>query len=253
VLNWNYTDLPKPDGVISLEEANRIYLQNAPLTMTYAGYYSDKKNDTEMRLVYLPKVPDGGPSFQMLDAYSGRLLDYRGQPVLPIPSTQVFNDISTSYAFQEITLLGKAGLMKENGPEFRPGEAISLVDLLRTMLGIYQGPESIRGISENDIVQRAVNQGWLEQVLPPQSKVERGQLARIIVRSLDLKYLADLSEIYQLPYRDASVIDKDLKGYAALCWGLGIIRSDGVRFEPQHIVTREEAAMALVRSLGVKR
>ncbi len=252
-LNWDYSELPKARGVAGLEEANRIYLQNAPLTLTYAPYYSREKNATEMRLVYMPKVPDGRPGFHMMDAFSGGLLDYQGKPAAAVASARVFNDIAGSYAEKEITLLGKAGLMTEYGDTFHPAEPVQLVDLLRAMVGIYQGPETIRSITDSDVMQRALAQGWLKEALPPQSVVQRGLMAQIMIRSLGLEYLAEIGEIYQLPYRDAALITKDLKGYAALSWGLGIIRADGVRFAPQHTVTRAEAAAALVHSLAVKR
>lgn len=252
-LNWDYSDLPKAEGIVGLEEANRIYLQSAPLTLTYAPYYSREKNDTEMRLVYLPKVPDGRPGFRMMDAFSGGLLDHQGQPAAEAASAHVFNDIAGSYAENEITLLGKAGLMTEYGDAFHPAEPVQLVDLLQAMVGIYQGPETVRSITDSEVMQRALAQGWLKEALPPQSAVQRGLMAQIMIRSLGLEYLAEIGEIYQLPYRDAASITKDLKGYAALSWGLGIIRSDGVRFAPQHTITREEAAAALVHSLAVKR
>lgn len=252
-LNWDYSSLPPATGVIGLEQANRIYLGRAPLTLTYVPYYSAASKDTEMRLVYLPRVPDGQPSFRMLDAFSGDLLNNAGQPANTRTTGHVFNDVAGNFAEKEIGLLGKAGLMTEYGDAFHPGEPIAAADLLRAMLSIYQGPEAVRELSAGDIIKRALAQGWLEEEMAPESTVERDLLAQIMVRSLGLEYLAEIPEIYRLPYSDAASISQRSTGYVALCWGLGIIRADGVRFEPQYMITRAEAASALINSLRIKR
>lgn len=252
-LDWDYSTLPPAAGVMGLEKANQAYLQAAPLTLTYAPYYSSASRTTEMRLVYLPKVPDGQPEFQMLDASSGSKLDYQGQPVTTAPTGHVFNDTAGNFAAQEIELLGKSGLMTEYGEAFHPSEAIKLADLMRAMLGIYQGPEMIRSLSDPDAIKQAMAQGWLKEEIPPESTVTRSLMTQVLIRSLGLEYLAEIPEIYQLPYRDATSIADNTKGYAALCWGLGIIRSDGVSFAPQQNITRAEAAAALVNSLRIKR
>ena len=252
-LTWDYSTLPTADGVMGLAKANQVYLQEAPLTLTYVAYYSAAQRDTEMRLVYLPKVPDGQPGFRMLDAMDGTRLDNQGWPVLTAPAGQVFNDITGNFAAKEIELLGKAGLMMEYGEQFHPGEAIKLADLMRAMLGIYQGPEMVRNMPDTDVIKQALARGWLKEEIAPESTVPRALLAKVLIRSLGLEYLAAIPEIYRLPYRDAATIAEDTRGYAALCWGLGIIRADGVRFEPQQLITRAEAAAALVNSLRVKR
>ncbi|HRY12624.1 MAG TPA: hypothetical protein P5309_03530 [Syntrophomonadaceae bacterium] len=253
VLTWDYSALPPADDVIGLDKAAQIYLQEAPLTLTYSAYYSTAKGETEMRLVYLPKVPDGQPGFRMLDALDGTRLDNQGRPVLPTPTGQVFNDITGNFAAQEIELLGKAGLMTEYGEQFHPGEAIKLVDLTRAMLGIYQGSEMTRTMPDTDVIKQALARGWLKEEMAPETTVPRSLMAQVLIRSLGLEYLAEIPEIYRLPYRDADSIAEDTRGYAALCWGLGIIRADGVRFESQQVITRAEAAAALVNSLRVKR
>ncbi|NLB18064.1 MAG: peptidase, partial [Syntrophomonadaceae bacterium] len=158
-----------------------------------------------------------------------------------------------NFAAREIELLGKSGLMTEYGEAFHPSEAINLADLMRAMLGIYQGPEMIRSLSDADAIKQAMAQGWLKEEMPPESTVTRSLMTQVLIRSLGLEYLAEIPEIYQLPYRDANSIAENTRGYAALCWGLGIIRSDGVSFAPQQDITRAEAAAALVNSLRIKR
>lgn len=252
-LNWDHATLPAAAGVIGLEQAKGMYLDQAPLTLTYAAYYSAAKRDTEMRLVYLPKVPDGQPGFRMLDAFSGEPLDNKGKPLASAPARFMFNDVAGNFAEKEINMLGRAGLMTEYGGDFRPAEAVQAADLLRAMLSIYQGADAVRELSRDEVMKRALAQGWLKHEMEAQSAVTREFMAQLMVRSLGLEYLAKLPDIYRLPYRDAASISPGNTGHVALCWGLGIIRADGVRFAPRHEISRAEAAAALVNSLRVKR
>lgn len=250
-LTWNYADLPKAEGLIGLDRANQIYLQAAPLTLQYSPLYSAAKGDVEMRLVYQPLVPAAQPDFRMIEAHSGMLVDEEGKPVMPKTQARLFQDITGNFAEKEIALLGKAGLMTEYGDQFHPDEEVSLASLLRAMQGAADGLDSIREITDEQVVQKALEKGWLKEQSPPEAKVSRGQLSQLMVRFLTLDYLAKLQDIYVLPYLDSSAIDADLRGYVALCWGLKIIRADGITFQSRHQVSRAEAAAALVRALGI--
>ncbi len=252
-LNWFYGDLPASQGILGTEKATQIYLQSAPLTLTYAAFYSPDKRDSEMRLVYMPQVPDGKPSFRMIEAHKGTLLDYQGQPIAPTRQVKSYNDVAGNFAEKEILLLARSGLMTEYGDSFHPGEKVKLAALLRPLLASRQSLDAVRALSDDEVVKRAVSLGWLKESQPSDSVVSRGQLAQILVRSLDLEYLARLWEIYKLPYRDTASLSNDLRGYAALCWGLNIIKADGVNFDAGHTISRAEAASALVRSLNVQR
>lgn len=250
-LNWNYSELPSSDGAIGIEKAIGLYLEAAPLELMYAPYYSAAKGDTLMRLVYKPQIPPGQPVFRMIAAHTGDLLDDSGKPVIAKVRAHVFHDISGNFAAREIALLGKAGLMTEYGDYFRPAEEARLADLLRAMLGATAGLDSIRNLSDEDLVKQAMEKGWLKETLPPDSRLSRASLSQLMVRFLGIDYLAGLSDIYRIPSRDSGAIEAELQGYTALCWGLGIIRGDGSYFRPQQLVSRAEAAAALVRSLGV--
>ncbi len=252
-LNWVDKDFPSAQGVLGLDRANDIYLQAAPLTLSYSSaQYKADRSLQKMRLVYQPQPPSTQPYYSMIDARTGEKLDEQGQAVSQKAHVRIFNDISGSFAEKEISLLGQAGLLGEYGDAFHPNENIKLVNLLRAMLDTASGLDSTRNLSDQDVMKRSLVLGWIKEALPPDSVVSRGLLSQLMVRSLALEYLAQLPEIYQLPYQDGSSLGTDLKGYAALTWGLGIIRGDGVNFDPQHTISRAEAACALVKTLGTK-
>ncbi len=249
-LNWLKSDFPAATNVLGLDKANEVYLQLAPLTLGYTTYYRSNRGTPEMRLTYQPQIPPAQPYFNMIDASTGERLNTQGEPVTNNLAVHVFKDIAGNFAEREIALLGQAGLMGEYQDSFHPDEAVRLVTLLRTMLATASGPDYARNLSDQDIIKRSLVLGWIKEDRAPDSAVTRGLLAQLMVRSLALEYLAQLPDIYQLPYQDA--IGPDLKGYAALTWGLGIIRSDGITFDAQHTITRAEAAHALVKTLGTR-
>jgi hypothetical protein len=251
-LNWVDSNFPPAQNVVGLDKANELYLQAAPLTLCYSTYYRSNQSLPEMSLIYQPQTPPGQTYFSMIDAKSGAKLNEQGQPIAQRSGAIVFNDITGNFAEKEISLLGQAGLMGEYQDAFHPNENIKLADLLRVMLATASGIDSTRNLSDQDIMKRSMVLGWIKEDLQPDSSVSRGLLSQLMVRYLALEYLAQLPEIYQLQYQDSSSISTDLKGYAALCWGLGIIRGDGVNFYPQHTLSRAEAAFALVKSLGTK-
>jgi len=251
-LNWIDKEFPSAQGVLGIDRANDLYLQAAPLTLSYSILYNGGGGLSEMHLIYQPQNQSGQAYFSMIDAHSGEKLDEQGKPVSQNEGVHVFNDIAGNFAEKEISILGQAGLMGEYGDSFHPDENISLLVLLRTMLNSASGIDNTRDLSDSEVMKRAFELGWIKENLAPESEVNRALLSQLIVRSLDLEYLARRPEIYQLPYQDAYLLGDDLKGYAALSFGLDIIKGDGINFDAGHLVSRAEAAFALVRSLGAK-
>jgi len=251
-LNWIDKEFPSAQGVLGMDQANDLYLQAAPLTLGYSTLHRGGSALSEMHLIYQPQTQPDQANFSMIDAHSGDKLDGQGTPLGENEGIHVFNDIAGNFAEKEISLLGQAGLMGEYGDAFHPDANITLLALLRAMLNSASGIEITRDLSDPAVMKRAFELGWIKETLAPDSEVNRGLLSQLMLRSLDLEYLAQRPEIFQLPYQDASSLGDDLKGYAALSFGLDIIKGDGINFDAQHIVSRAEAAFALIHSLNVK-
>ncbi len=251
-LNWIDKEFPSPQGALGTDKGNELYLQAAPLTLAYSLFNMVEGSAPEMHLVYLPQNQPTHAMFSMIDAHNGTELNEQGEPLSLNEGSHVFTDIAGNYAEKEISILGQAGLMGEYGNAFHPDEHIKLLALLKAMLNSASGIDNTRNLSEPEIMKRAFELGWIKESLPPDSEVSRGLLAQLMVRSLSLEYLARRTEIFQVPYKDASLLGDDLRGYAALCYGLDIIKGDGTNFDGSHVVTRAEAALALIHSLGAK-
>lgn len=247
-LNWNKIKFPSAKEVIAINQANDLFLKNAPLTLNYTMITSAKGNE-ELKLVYLPQAKNG---FYMIDALSGTALNEEGQAITNNPQPYVYNDIKGHFGEKEINLLGQAGILGEYNTSFHPDEDIKLIALLRAMLSAKNGVYSIQGINDEEVFKRCINLNWIDKDYQLNSSVSRELLAQLMIRFLNIDYLSQVQGIYQLPYSDTAGMSPELKAYAALCWGLNIIKADGKTFNSQHTISRAEAATALVHTLSIK-
>lgn len=251
-LNWSDRQFPSATGVLNAKQAGESFLKYRPLTLSYARMYGPD-GPGDIRLVYQPLATGWGvPTIDMVDARSGAGLDWEGKPVSQNPRAYQFNDIAGNFAEREISLLGRAGIFGEYGDAFHPDENITTISLLRAMLMVKFGAQGFSGLSDEEVLKRVREQGWLTESTQPGAPVDRLTLAKLLIRFLGLDRAARVEGIYQVPYADAGSLPAGSLGYAALTWGLGIIKGDGQAFVPDHQVTRAEAAAALVRTLEVK-
>lgn len=253
-LTWSEKTFPPTAGTMSIDQANAVFLKGAPLTLTYSLVYSSDNASSQMRLVYKPQTPPGQPESSIIDAHNGTWLDYKGEPVKDELQANDFTDIAGHFGEKEIRLLAQAGLFTEYGKEFHPDENITLISMLRAMLGTKEGIYAAHGLTDEQIMERAVELHWLPDTKTPLATiVTRDLLARLMVRYLDIEFLTKYpSDMYQLPFKDADTLSGNLKSYAALTRGTGLIMGDGINFDPAHKVTRAEAAVGMVRLLKVK-
>ncbi len=246
--NWSKGKFPSRNSAITSQKANDIFLQTAPLTLYYT-MVPNSQGIEELKLVYQPEAKEG---FAMIDALTGTALDQEGKAITNKPRPYVFNDINGHFGEKEIKLLGQAGILGEYNPAFNPDENIKLVDLLRAMLSAKDGVYSVQGMDDKEIIKRCQNYNWIEKNTPINGNVSREQLAQLMIRFLNIDFLSQAEGIYLLSYQDAAQMSPRLKAYAALCWGLGIIKADGKTFNPQHAISRAEAAVALANTLSIK-
>lgn len=251
-LNWANQEFPSDQGVLGVDRANEQYLQALPLTLSYSKLNNSAGIPLEMRLTYQPQNPPSQPYISYIDAKTGESLDYQGKPISSRIRARYFNDIAGNFAAKEISLLGQAGLFSEYDNDFHPDEEIKLASLMRAMLTADNGFDYTVKLSDQEIMQRAWALDWTKENLAADSSVSQGLLAQLMIRWLDLEYLATKTEIFQVPFPDAFALSDDLKGYVALSWGLGLIKGTDDSFDASHRVSRAEAAFALVQTLNVK-
>ena len=249
-LNWSEYDFPPADRALSMEEANRVYLQAAPLTLCYTRIYQENSKSMPV-LVYKSLPAPGQKGLAMIDAISKEALDAGGAPLTDKPGPRFFSDIKGHWAEKEITLIGSAGLMADYGQQFHPDETINTISFLRALLGIKDGIGSIsNGKEDARIMSICQQRGWVKEKIDANAPLTRDYLSRVLVRSMGLERVAQNSAIFVNPYPDDRSIDQSNLGYAALVDGLGLIPSSPA-FNSQQSVTRGEAAYALIKSLNL--
>jgi hypothetical protein len=84
----------------------------------------------------------------------------------------------------------------------------------------------------------------------PEGKVDREEMAELIVRALGYNPLAEHDSLFNITFADADQVKQ--KGQAAIALGLGIMTLQNGKFLPERQVTRAEAATAFFRFLQAK-
>lgn len=246
-LDWTEANFPSTTGILGTDKANEVFLQTIPLKLRYT-FIQKPGEQPQVKLVYFPESKDG---LSILDAKTGQALYQNGQSVSDKPQSYVFNDIEGHFAQKEISLLGQAGIFGEYGNSFHPDENITLRSLLKAMLASKEGVYGIDKIDDQELINRCQRLGWIKEGTDLNSQVSRDNLSLLMLRFLDIEYLTRVEGIYQVPYQDAAQLSAISKAAAALSWGLGIIKADGKNYNSAHIVSRGEAAAALVHTLAV--
>ena len=247
-LNWFDLQFPSITGILDGKQAGETLLKAEPLELMYTQVFDQGHYDSpgELHLVYQPTPTDGLPvGNNILDAETGEFLDWQGQPASQMPRAYHFSDIAGNFAQKEIALLGQAGIFGEYLDSFHPEEKITMGSLLTALQALSNGYGAPFQTSD-DIIKVAQQQGWLTKDVQPSATIDREDFTKLMFRYLKLEPAAKLSGIYQTPYTDVS---KDFIGYAALAKGIGMFNIDGETFDPSHVMTRAEAAYALVKCL----
>ncbi|MNF95733.1 Endo-1,4-beta-xylanase A precursor [compost metagenome] len=84
----------------------------------------------------------------------------------------------------------------------------------------------------------------------PEGKVDREEMAELIVRALGFNALAEHDNLFNVQFSDAAKTKQ--KGQAAIAVGLGIMSLQNGKFLPERQVTRAEASVAFFRFLQAK-
>lgn len=250
-LDWSNSEFPSAAEVLPHDLATEKFLQIRPLVLNYT-LISQQKEQQEVRLVYIPNSDNSMYTPMMLDAKSGEPMDWYGKTQSQWPKSYSYTDIQGNYAEREIGIMGLTGAFGEYGETFCPNEKITTGSLLRAML-TAEGSNRNRVLSDEDVLKLAKERGWLPENEQLTSELDREELAKIMIRLIDMEEAAQVKGIYAVPFTDANKIQPDSLGYIALAWGLGILKVDEFTLNPNQTVTRAEAAYALVHAYAVER
>lgn len=246
---WNDSSFPSSAGVMNKQQISDLFLKDRPLTLSYVVRQDPGKlgpsGQDQIGLVYKPMYSPYATRADKLDAISGQPLDYQGNPIV-VKQAFTFDDIEEHQTRVDINAVGQAGLFGEYGNSFHPDEELTMQCLLNNLLKArdpYLEPKP------GDLIREARSRGWIKEQVRLEQLVDRETMARIMIRFVGLDRAALAKGIYSLPYQDAQEISPDSLGYIALAHGLDIVISGADEYQPGYVITRAEAATALVRAM----
>jgi len=226
------------------------------------------QSDAKLNLVYrlVPKPID---EQVFLDAESGQWRNREtGDPAsLEKP---VATDISGHWAQRELELMTAYKALDIQDGKVRPNQVITRGELIKMLvLSINSGRQprpyemaATAGKAFSDVksdsgyfvyVQNALELNLIDigdGSFNPEGKVDRGEMAELIVRALGFNSLAAHSDLFKATFKDADQTKQ--KGQAAIVVGLGIMSLQDGKFAPERDVTRAEAATAFFRFLSAR-
>lgn len=256
-MTWWDLVFPKPEGIISREEAARKYLEEAPLKAGYLrlwlqeNYWGKPDQEGKIHLVYYqPNL-----NFEMLDAFTGQTLNGQGQPVQPEGAKVEFSDMEGHPSREAVELLAAAGIVVKDSGYFRPDDVVTQAELIAMLVRCFDQSTGVAPGGEEPWYQiyyeKAARIGIIQagEKPDPEAPVNRETLARLVIHSMGLYKAASLSDIYVVDFQDAQDISGHLKGHTVLSAALGLIEPVEGRFDPKGLVSRAEAAETIVRFL----
>lgn len=250
-LNWQEIEFASTVNLLNKQQAVQRFLAKRPLELVYVRAVSSGQ-PAEVMLVYQSKEPVGQQPFEMIDAVTGLPLDWGGHPLPVIPPSGLFEDAANNYAEEAIQLLGQFNVLREYGSQFRPDENISEISLLKAMLALQRFGAGV-DLEQEEVIRQARELGWLKADEKPAEFVDRITLAQRLVRWQGLEQAASLGGLYRQLFADEEALTAEMKGYAALAWGMGLVSlEEGGQFDPSWKVTRADAAYALVQALKIQ-
>jgi hypothetical protein len=238
-LAFNYTDtkFPSTAGVIGAQNAVDKYFDAVPLEPYYIVSAGKKDGKLIMpELVYSTDEKQLTPVYRYtyygyIDANSGELLGYDGEPVEYKPvsyfnSAMNFTDIADSPYFKAIKTLYNMDIIDMDGSRFRPDDAITYAEL-------------------RDMLQNAGYWNYVsDDNTADSTTVAFADALYNVVCAMGYSEIATLDEIFKNPYGDAAIAQGRI-GAVAISAALGLL--DGIAREdaaPDFTapITRGEAA-----------
>ena len=236
--NWyDGVTFPSIDKVITEEAAFTAVNETGKLGLMYK-----KVNEGETALVYDFTNAVGG---FLIDPASGAKLGWDGQPYKET-SMPEYTDIKGHWAEATILKLLENGYYLE-GEKFNPSKKITQISFLRYLyspIQAYYDDEEFYKMLINDKLIKASEKA-------PTAVLTRQDAAKYIVRYLGQGKSAEHPEIFVNPFKDK--VTDSYKGYAAICYGLGVMKGDKYgRFNGTNQVTNAEAATMIYNALQVR-
>ncbi len=236
--NWyDGIKFPSIDNAITKKAAFEAIDKDGTLGLIYTKV---KEGETALVYNFTNSVGD-----LLIEPFNGTKLGWDGKPYKET-SIQQYTDIKGHWAESTINKLLENGYYLK-GEKFNPSQQITQISFLRYLYSpiqaYYDDEEFYEMLVDDKIIK--------ENEKAPAAVLTRQDAAKFIVRYLGQGKSAEHPEIFVNPFKDT--VTDSYKSYAAICYGLGIIKGDkNGRFNGTNQVTNAEAATMIFNSLQVK-
>lgn len=257
--NWSNLKFPSPNMVISKDEAfnkltkdNEVKLEYVQPYDFYIGEVSNKKIGLYYHFSnYEPRL---------VDAFKGTVLKNNGEEYKKkVPPS--FTDIKGHPAEEDIITLLNLGIItgNENGL-FLPNNNITNAEFIKMLvmaIGAYPGEgrkiESLGDEWYSPYYQTAINRKIIDKDnLPaPNEHLTRLNAAHMLIRAMNLAYVADLQGIYKLSAPDANTVKNKDIGYMAITTELGLLPLKNGKLSILDPMQRGESATTIVHLIKI--
>jgi hypothetical protein len=210
----------------------------------------------------IPKYPDISV---FLDAVTGEWRKRDTGEITTLEKTMV-TDIENHWGQNEIQLMIDYNALDVKDGKVLPDQAITRGEMIKMLViarnggNNYFGNYSMKAASFADVkndnayfpyIESAVDAKIIDpgtsKTFNPDGKMNRDELAQLIVRALGYDKLAEYTDMFKLELKDEAQIDH--KGQVAIALGLGILTAPDNSFMPKQDVSRAQAAVAFSRYL----
>lgn len=227
---------PAVEKAMTIEKAFDQFDKNCQFSLKYVKTDKDK-----VSLVY---------GFQenvnfLLDPIKGTKMGWDGKPYRE-NKVPVYTDINGHWCEKTVKELLENGYYIE-GDQFYPNSKMTQLGFFRFLYApdqAYYSDEDLYKMLENTSI-------ILSKEKAPEKELTRQDAAKFVVRYLGQAKSAEHPEIFINPFKDN--VAKEYRGYAAICYGLGIMKGDKKgRFNGNNTVTHAESAVLIYQLLQVK-
>lgn len=245
--SWYKGEIPKPEDLVSKEEAYKAFSNRAKLELQYIKLPDNKEDNKDTILAYVL----GNKDKLDIDAKTGNPIDLYSYGRNTEQEKPKYVDIENSFAKKQIEKLLELGIYIP-GEKFKPKEEITQSDFLYLL---YKTKESYINYGDLEELYKAMIAQHIikKDEKAPKNNVTKEESVKYIIRSMNYDRVADIKDIYLVEFKDRENIDPKLRGYVAIAKGLGIVNgtSDG-KFRPTDNLTREQAIAIIYNILNSK-
>lgn len=259
--DWRNLSFPLPNKVISLEKAKDMYVEDKKLTLSYfTTLTTEEKRNNAAILVYQPT-----PSWEekYLDAVDGKWKDVATGRV--IDDQNVATDIKGHKQEQALQAMIDYNIYDVENGKVYPDRVVTkgeFVEIVMRAIGDYgtwyneNAATPFKDVKKDadyyPYLQRAVDRRLIkadEEYFHPTSQVTREFVAVTLVRALGYDKLASQTDLFPLPFKDASKIQ--YKGHVGLISKLKIMPgTKSKEFQPSSSLTRADLAVIIYRFMN---